>query len=602
MNPIKGFHLETLWPFAKGPQRTDRFRAEQVRMLYRSGPVGVVGGTLGAFGLAVVVLHLGARSLRAIELWLVVMVVTAVVHLLLARAYHRSSSQVTQWRRWAGWFTAVCLIEGLNWGATAIYSASPQDMVSRLLTMALICAITSGSLPAFGFYLPAFYVLFFPATIPFAVVGILQGGLVPYVLALLTVLYILTMFGVCLWYHSNFMETLNLRFENLDLADSLRLQKEAAEEANHAKSRFLAAASHDLRQPVHALSMFVGALRGHEMQPEPRRLLDHIDASVTAMDGLFTALLDISRLDAGEVEPRLQSFAIRPLFERLSRDYVEEAARKGISLRFHASSANVSSDPLLLERILRNLISNAIRYTDCGRVVVGCRRRDRLELQIWDTGRGIPPQHAENVFQEFFQLHNPERDRAKGLGLGLAIVRRLTTLLDHPMTMSSTPGKGSLFSVSLPMTETVDLPEVPGHLPSGAFRRGLILVIDDETAIQEAMRSLLTSWGHEVIWAGSGAEILDKIASCPTRPDLIICDYRLRGEESGITVIRELQSEYNEEIPGLLITGDTAPDRLNEARHSGFLLLHKPVASSKLRAAIGNLIAPAESRAGDLST
>jgi signal transduction histidine kinase/CheY-like chemotaxis protein len=599
VKPIAGSLADTARSLAKGMRSTDRFRAEQVRMLYRTGPVGVIGATAAAFIMAGIILRLGAPSLLAIKIWLAVLFLTVAIHLLLVFAYNRAVSRVASWRQWARWFTAVSFVEGLCWGTTSIYSASPRYLDQSLLTMLIVCAITAGSVPAFGFYLPAFYALFFPATVPFGVVSVLQGGVVHYGIALLVLVFVGTMFGVGRWYNSNFMETLHLRFENLDLADSLRLQKEAAEEANQAKSRFLAAASHDLRQPVHALSLFVGALSGHDLNDEPRRLVAHIDASVTAMDGLFTALLDISRLDAGEVEPRLQPFAIQPIFERLGRDYVEEADRKGLLLRFHACSLNIYSDPLLLERILRNLISNAIRYTDHGCVVIGCRRRERLSLQVWDTGCGIPAEHAEDVFQEFFQLQNPERDRTKGLGLGLAIVRRLTTLLGYSMTMSSVPGKGSVFSVALPVAKFADPPEVSSLPITGVFRRGLILVIDDETAIQEAMRSLLVSWGHEVICAGSGSEMLDRIASCPTRPDLIICDYRLRGGESGITVIRELQSEYNEEIPGLLITGDTAPDRLGEAGHSGLLLLHKPIASSKLRAAINNLISISESAIAD---
>jgi CheY-like chemotaxis protein len=169
-------------------------------------------------------------------------------------------------------------------------------------------------------------------------------------------------------------------------------------------------------------------------------------------------------------------------------------------------------------------------------------------------------------------------------------VRRLTAFLDHPLSVSSVPGGGSVFTVSVPAADSADPPELSGPQTISATDHGLILVIDDETAIQEAMRSLLTSWGHDVITAGSGSEMTERLVSCPARPNLIICDFRLREEENAIAIIRQLQSEYNEEIPAMLISGDTAPDRLNEARRSGFLLLHKPVPGSKLRAAIGNLM------------
>jgi CheY-like chemotaxis protein len=211
-----------------------------------------------------------------------------------------------------------------------------------------------------------------------------------------------------------------------------------------------------------------------------------------------------------------------------------------------------------------------------------------LRIEVWDTGRGIPPTHVQRVFEEFFQLDNPERDRAKGLGLGLAIVRRLAGLLGHKVSISSQPGRGSVFSIDVPLAEAAQF--VAPSQNAGATRHGLILVIDDETAIQEGMRSLLQGWGHSVLCGGSGEEILAQARTVTARPDLIICDYRLRGGETGAQVIDRLRQTYFHQIPALLITGDTAPDRLEEAAGSGLLLLHKPVANSRLRAAVNNLL------------
>ena len=379
------------------------------------------------------------------------------------------------------------------------------------------------------------------------------------------------------------------------MAEKLRVEKDRAEEANLAKSRFLASASHDLRQPIHALGMFLGALTQHEMSDEMRRLVGHMEGSVNAMDSLFSSLLDISRLDAGVVQSHPQTFRIDSLMDRICRDNISEAQEKNIRLSYCQSSLTVFTDPILLERILRNIISNAVRYTDKGRVLVGCRRRGkRLKIEVWDSGRGIPQNQQDRVFEEFYQLGNPERDRTKGLGLGLAIVKRLTVILDCPFELRSQPGKGTVFTVSVPVTNAESLAEQAADLSPGLLRRGLILVVDDEITIREAMRSLLSGWGHEVILAGSGPEMLEQLAHCPRRPDLIICDYRLRAGENGIDVIRGLQAEYNEDIPAVLITGDTAPDRLSEAKASGFLLLHKPVANVKLRATISHLMAHEE--------
>ena len=226
------------------------------------------------------------------------------------------------------------------------------------------------------------------------------------------------------------IEAHRLRFENLALADDMRQQKEIADSASRAKSSFLASASHDLRQPVHALGLFIGALRSRTMDAEARRLLGHIDDSVGAMADLFASLLDISKLDAGTVRACPERIAIGPLLMRLCADYASEAAAKGISLRRVECSLTVHSDPILLERILRNLISNAVRYTDRGGVVVGCRRLTRnVAVEIWDGGCGIAADQHEQIFQEFFQVGNPERDSSKGLGLGLAIVKRLSMLI-----------------------------------------------------------------------------------------------------------------------------------------------------------------------------
>jgi CheY-like chemotaxis protein/anti-sigma regulatory factor (Ser/Thr protein kinase) len=321
--------------------------------------------------------------------------------------------------------------------------------------------------------------------------------------------------------------------------------------------------------------------------------MQRIEASVAALDSLFGALLDISRLDAGVVEVRKQTFAIGPLLERICRDYEGEASAKGLTITRSASSARVNSDPILIERILRNLVSNAVRYTREGSVLIGCRRAGPgLRVEVWDTGIGIPAAYQQRIFEEYFQLENPERDRAKGLGLGLAIIRRLANLLQCELTLRSQPGKGSCFRVTLPLSaDRGPSPEAAAEVEAMERGRGLLVVIDDEAAIREAMASLLQGWGYAVISAGSGEEMLTKLANHPTRPDLIISDYRLRGEETGIQAIARLQSEFNEAIPALLVTGDTAKDRLTEAQASGLVLLHKPVPNGKLRAAIVHLMA-----------
>jgi signal transduction histidine kinase/CheY-like chemotaxis protein len=574
----------------------ERLRSEQIRLLYRSGPIGVVAAMMGAFVLAALIWYLDPAALHAIIIWLCVVVADVVLHLLLAWRYARSANAMARWRLWALGFCGFSLVEGLIWGVTSVSLASPHQFNEQLLIMDVVCAVTTGAVSAFGAYLPAFFVLFLPATLPFAVVSAMQGGFFGSMVTVLVLVFIVGILFVAYRHNGDLREMIRLRFENLDLAAELRVQKEAAEAASLAKTRFLAAASHDLRQPVHALSLFVGALRGHALDAEPARLVDLIEDSVNAMDGLFSALLDISRLDAGIVAPDWKVFQVQELFDRLMRDYAADAAEKSLSLRIRPCAAWIRSDPVLLERILRNLLSNAIRYTDSGGVLIGCRHGRALRVQVWDTGRGIPAAQAERVFEEFFQLQNPERDRAQGLGLGLAIVRRLAALLNHGITLSSQPGRGSVFSIKVPLAPSVATPHSVAK--AAGARQGLIFVVDDEAAVQEGMRSLLTGWGHHVLAAGSGDDMMACAAACLQRPDVIVCDYRLRGGETGVEVIERLRAEYNHDIPALLITGDTAPDRLTEAARSGLLLLHKPVANGRLRAAVNNLLRAENDKAG----
>jgi two-component system, sensor histidine kinase len=575
-----------------------RLGVAQVEALFSS----ILLGTIAAY-FACVILVAGLGSLGFVKFWtgfgwLCYMSVVAPCNLTLWRLYRRSRPVGDQWRAWALWFTAINFAVGIGfgWAPIGLTIGDRADLELVVLVVTLSAAATS--IPVFSPYLPAFLFFFAGTTLPFTTASFFfSADPIPHRLSgPLMLLFIGGVGGLGVRANRSFEELVNLRIRAEEMATDLQRQKEIAERANLAKSNFLAAASHDLRQPVHALGLFVGALRGVAMAPEGRRLIEQIEASINAMDGLFTSLLDISRLDAGVVEVQRRPFAIQSTVDRVCRDYLHEADAKGVSLVCKDCAAIVETDPVLCERILRNLVSNAVRYTDRGRIVIGCRRRGAaISVQVWDTGIGIPRDQQARVFQEYYQLGNPERDRAKGLGLGLAIVRRLTDLLGCELKLRSEPGKGSCFEVVIPLAKGPARAEEPSSAdPRGAPAGRLIVVIDDESAIREAMSSLLASWGHRVIAVGSGDEAIERLSTYSERPDLLVCDYRLRGEENGVGVIERLRSEYNGSIPAMLITGDTAPTRLAEAAASGLLLLHKPVPNSKLRAAIVNLIALAD--------
>jgi signal transduction histidine kinase/CheY-like chemotaxis protein len=585
------------------PSLPTRLRAEQVAMLFNHVALAVIGAAVAAVVLVAAMAYLGILDEGVGIPWAASIVMCALAHLLLRHLYYRAQPGDDRWKLWAVWFTAISLAEGLGWGWGSVALAGYGDRFAvEMVVMLVALGVAAGAIPAFGSYLPAFFALFLPTTVPSILWSFQARHLYPEatIMLLLMVIYVVAVGALGVRANQSFRELMALRIRTNELASDLRKQKELAERASLAKSSFLAAASHDLRQPVHALGLYVGALRGVSGLPsEAQRLIERIDASTTAMDSLFSAILDISRLDAGVVDCKPVAYRIQPLLDRICAEYAEEARGKSVTIIQHRCSAAVYTDPLLLERILRNLISNAIRYTDRGRVVVGCRRRSgTVRVEVWDTGPGIPEAYHERVFEEYFQLQNPERDRSRGLGLGLAIVRRLSALLDCPLLLRSAPGRGSCFGIVLPLGDArLHHSEIVREISPPAAQ-GLILVIDDEVAIQDAMGKLLKTWGYAVITAGSGGEMLEKLAECRMRPDILVCDYRLRGAENGIEVVARMQAEFNEVIPAILITGDTAEDRLIEASRSGLLLLHKPVPNGRLRAAITNLIANSERSVG----
>jgi signal transduction histidine kinase/CheY-like chemotaxis protein len=374
--------------------------------------------------------------------------------------------------------------------------------------------------------------------------------------------------------------------------------------ANLARSRFLAVATHDLRQPLQALGLFVTQLRTRVDARERDRLIERTDAAVAAMNELFQALLDISKLDAGVLTPDLSEFPVDHLLKRIETTFAPAAREKGLRLRVVSSSDWVRSDFILLERIVLNLASNAVRYTAQGGVVIGCRRGGaQVRIDVCDSGIGIPEDQQRNVFAEFYRLGGPDRERTGGLGLGLAIVDRLGRLLDHPIGLTSQLGRGTRFSVSIPLavsrektSEPLPLVEVIADIARGK----LIVIIDDDELILDSMRGLLQGWGCQVVAAQSDSAALASLANHDRQPDLIISDYQLANGQTGFDAIEHLRSALGFPIPAFLISGDTAPERLREASASGYHLLHKPIGPAALRATLNHLLRERQRIGGQL--
>lgn len=384
-----------------------------------------------------------------------------------------------------------------------------------------------------------------------------------------------------------------LRGAQIELERKVAERTQELELANAAKSRFLAMAGHDLRQPLHALGLFVAQLRTPLRSGERTRTIERIDATRKEMDEMLNSLLDISRLDAGILTPNLTEFPIARLLQKIETTFDQATREKGLRLRVMRSDAWVRSDTMLLERILLNLVSNAVRYTLRGGIIVGCRRRGgMLRIEVWDSGPGIPEDQKQNIFGEFFQLPAPGRNPYGSLGLGLAIVDRLRVLLNHQIDLTSTVGRGSRFAILVPMVdecvrsdESVDSP----HPAAFAVEGKVILVIADATIQQEGTGGLLGRWGYSVFTAGSDEAALIRFAERQQRPDLIISDYHLASGKTGIGAIDQINAAFGSSIPAILISGDTAPEPLHHAKDRGYILLHKPVDPMRLRAVVHEL-------------
>jgi signal transduction histidine kinase/CheY-like chemotaxis protein len=525
----------------------------------------------------------------------------------LSLSYRRHSGADADPRIWASRFARASVAAGVAWGS-AVFVLVPQH---EPLTLALISACLAGratvSTMTHAYYPPALNGFTVPIFGMLALRYVMNGG---YDNAALGVMWIAILGYILLFVDKQaraITGEIRLRVENEALVEELRRQNAiaeqariAAEEASRSKSRFFAAANHDLRQPLHSLGLFATALRNGSEGRAGIKLVDQILQCTDSLERLFDNLLDISRLDAGQVAVKRTVVPLDDVLARLRSMFTIPAQEKHLKLRLRPSTLHVNTDATLLFRVLSNLVSNALRYTQSGGILVGCRRRgDNVLIEVWDTGIGIPAEHQERIFEEFYQLNNPERDRTRGLGLGLATVRRIAQLLDHPVRLQSRVGKGSRFSIEVPLADPAHIPaasttiehKIP-NLLGGKF----IVVIDDEASVRLGMQSLLESWGCKCLAATDANEALAGMNG--RMPDFIIADLRLRGEDTGIDAIRTLRVQLGESIPAVLVSGDTATEQLRKVSAAGLTLMHKPLKAVRLRAMLNHEFAKEISAAG----
>lgn len=560
-------------------ERHMRAHGERVRALYSNAPAALpvnlfLSGTLAAVAAE-------TAGVRSSVIWFACIMSAAIIGIVLVKMYKRVQPAAAQATIWERYFVATTLLSGAAWGSGAILVFTPGAVVEQITVGATVICLTAGIIASNLSSLNASYAFLFAALIPYTVAFAAQRTLFHAAIALLLVVFIVGMTFLARGNFKVFGELIDLRLVAAE-------QRDEAESASLAKSKFLAAASHDLRQPLHAMTLLADSIEPHLCDPAGRRTLASLQDSLRAMHGLFNSLLDISRLDAGVVSPSPRSIPLQPLIDRMRTDFAAVIAQTNLEWSCPRTTLWVHSDASMLENILRNLISNAIRYTRQGFVSVSCREGSGVvRIEVEDSGIGIHPDKQQEIFREFLQLDNPERDSEKGLGLGLAIVDGLARLLDHKIEVRSSPGVGSCFTIVLPLASpAVSIAEKKSEDAGlGNDLAGIIiLVIDDHAASREAMRNLLTSWGCATLLADAEDSALAALRESTSAPDFIISDFRLRNHRTGGQAIECVRNFLGESTPAVIISGDTAPERLREVEASGHTLLHKPVPSARLRA------------------
>ncbi len=577
--------------------------AEEVRSAYDYMPATLAGN---AAGIGVLLLLFSTSAPLAVLVpWFVAFAALWVARALLTRAFRAADpASSAQWQRWRLWWNAGTLCSGALWGVTVwvFYTRGVgAQQIGLIITVYSFCIAAVPVLATQPRVYLAFAALcFVPMAARIAIDGDTQSLQLAGILLLIFTLTTLLARN----YRQALQRAIELKLRADELAAQLRVEKQAAEAArrdaeiaNRAKTQFFTAASHDLRQPLHAMGLFAEALRQRTQEPEAAQLVNSINASVDALEGLFSELLDITRIDSGGVQVQPAHFALADLLRKLRLHFEPTAFEKGLGLKLRGGAWVVHADPLLVERIVRNLVSNAIRYTNDGSVLVAGRRRgERVLVQVWDTGFGISEAEQAKIFDEFYQVPNTAvlaPEQRKGLGLGLAICKRLAALVGATLSVRSRVGHGSVFTLELPagrVAQAAASAPGPGKGPVSLTLDGRrMVVVEDEPAVRSGLEVLLGGWGAAIDSFDSVAAVefwLATLAPDAPRPDLLIVDYRLEVGRSGIDAITMLRRRFGAGLPAIVVTGSTMSGHDAEAHDHDFHPLVKPVVPSKLRAMI----------------
>ena len=579
--------------------RGQRTLRDQADALMGNSLLASVGPVIGALMLWVVFYHLTGDPL--VLWWAALTHAVQAVRVVMHWRYLRTPVQLREPLRSISYFRAMLVTTSLVWGLSPWLFYPENDLPLSGFMLLMLLGMMATRLSWLSNYRPSLFWFVVPALSLLSLALLWQRTPLNSGLAVFTFIFMVINLRMGIKQNKLLTDALHTRYDNEDLSQRLADQLSIAKAASLEKTRFFASASHDLRQPLHSLGLFgsaiVARLKGTADEPLARNLMHCVDALETS----FSAMLDVSKLDAGVVTAAPQVIAVADVFKKLDINFGRQAQAQRVALRFKPAGKWVNVDPILLQRMLGNLIHNALKFTEYGGVVVVARTRGKnVSIEVWDTGCGITQPELPKIFDEFYQIGNRERDRSMGLGMGLAIVRRLSDLMKIPVQVMSRPGKGTVFKLQVPAEAAQYKPVLSPRESSSSAMRAIagqhVLVVDDEENVRMSTAAAMSLYGLQVHTADGVREAceiaqrLETDANGVGKINALITDFRLRNEEDGIHLATKLRAVLGRDVPVLLVTGDTAPERVQQAQASGYHVLYKPVKAHELAEALRRLI------------
>ncbi len=566
----------------------DRILREQIAYVRKTDIISRLGVvTAAAFATYIIYTESAASS---VLYWFATIVILTVVWSIKQAKFPDLSEQPPH--REAKIRSWMAVLYALIWGSMlVIYLPDATPVMMITLTM-ITGALAAGSVATQSIFIPLCAGFIIPILCMTSLALLVHGGTIYVMISGGALIYLSALIMCMMTVESTVKNSIIMRFEKQELIEQLQASMQETIEATNTKSRFLASASHDLRQPIQAMSLVSEALKPTDLTDYQRNLFGHLRSAIDSTRNLVDSLLDFSKVDSGGITPVIAPFSVETLLTRLESELLPIAQDKGIDYRHRMTTAVAETDAQIVEMILRNLVANAIRYTDEGGVLLACRRHNAsgLVFEVWDTGVGLSEENKAEIFKEFRQVGERNANQQQGFGLGLAISQGLARTIDSEITVESTPGRGSVFRFEVPRSDTVIIDDKANdtNKQDFDFSGKSILIIDDSERIRVSMLALLKSWGCRCIASDSIPDALSNIAHF--QPDLLLVDYRLQDGQTGTTAINNIRAFMEKDLPAVIITGDSASSRFSEIEGSQPTMMRKPVSASELRMMISSLL------------